>query len=160
MSKKSPVDPPERQRISSFNEKGEEVFDPRPLDIPIGFGKPPTIQELLAKFVYNPELRQAMAERDDLPEDFDEADDFDIPGEDMSSPWEDGFNPKDRDYMVRQDEVRGRVVREPSDEDVARAKDILSRYRDHLKKKSSPANAGSNDSAGAKGPKADVSGAQ
>ena len=65
-----------------YNEKGEELPDPRPVELPTGFTHPPTIQQQIAQFIRSPAFREQMAgelgvKLDDV-ESFDEANDFDV----------------------------------------------------------------------------------
>lgn len=66
-----------------LNEKGQEVLNPKPLAIPLGFQRPPTLQEQvrrLMRYEYNL-MKQATGDDIETPEeadDFDVGDDFDI----------------------------------------------------------------------------------
>lgn len=73
---------------TNLNEFGQEVLDPRPLSIPVGFQRPPTLQEQirrLMRFEYE-NIRNAGVDDVETPE---EAEDFDT-GEDLDiqSPYE------------------------------------------------------------------------
>lgn len=65
-----------------YNDKGEELPDPHPIEVPAGFKRPPTIQEQIAMFVRSPGFREQMAgelgvKLDDV-ESFEEANDFGV----------------------------------------------------------------------------------
>ena len=72
-----------------INKSGEEVMDPKPMAIPTGFKKPLSIHAEMKQFIRSEVSNAAQAAQ---LETFEEADDFDIPGEDMSSPWEEKFD--------------------------------------------------------------------
>lgn len=81
-----------RVYTKKFNERGEELMDSRPLDIPIGFKRPETLAETIQRMVRNEASRVAAA--NDM-ETFEEADDFDVGDDyDPSSPWELEFDPE------------------------------------------------------------------
>lgn len=65
-----------------YNEKGEELPDPRPVELPAGFVHPPTIQEQLAMFIRSPQFKAQVANelgvQVDQVESFDEANDFEV----------------------------------------------------------------------------------
>lgn len=63
-----------------------EIPDPTPAAVPIDFRPPPSMQEMLRMYVRSELSRVA---QDQGAESFEEADDFDIEGEEaISSPWE------------------------------------------------------------------------
>lgn len=65
-----------------------EYPDPTPLEVPVGFKRPPTIQEMIAKMV-----RVSLEAREAGMETFEEAEDFDVDDDfDPSSPWEEHFH--------------------------------------------------------------------
>lgn len=65
-----------------YNDQGEEMPDPRPVELPVGFQHAPTIQQQIAQFIRSPEFRERMAGELGLPatdvESFDEANDFEV----------------------------------------------------------------------------------
>lgn len=71
-----------------YNERGEELPDPTPMELPVGFTRPPTLSELVARLVIDPavqaELRAVGIETEE------EANDFDVPDElpDPTSPYQ------------------------------------------------------------------------
>lgn len=71
-----------------FDERGREIPDPRPLEMPAGLTRPPTIEEQIQRYVRGALSRMAseqgaetFEEADDLDLDDDEADDFLTPYE-------------------------------------------------------------------------------
>lgn len=71
-----------------YNNNGEELPDPNPMELPVGFVRPPTIEELFARLVLDPaaqrELQSVGIETEE------EANDFDVPDEipDPTSPYQ------------------------------------------------------------------------
>lgn len=72
--------------MPSLNAKGQEVLDQTPIARPVGFQRPPTMQEMIRMYVRRELSAAAAAEGHET---FEEADDLDV-GEDYdpSSPWE------------------------------------------------------------------------
>lgn len=68
-----------------YNDAGQEIPDPRPVEMPIGFQRPPSLQETIQRLVRN-ELSD-VASAGNL-ESFEEADDFDVEEEEFTSPYE------------------------------------------------------------------------
>lgn len=71
-----------------FDERGREIPDPRPLEMPAGMSRPATIEEQIQRYVRGALSRMAseqgaetFEEADDLNVDDDEADDFLTPYE-------------------------------------------------------------------------------
>lgn len=56
------------------NEKGEEILDPTPVAMPVGFHRPPSLAEQVRRLVRTEFSRQAAALGEET---FEEADDFD-----------------------------------------------------------------------------------
>lgn len=79
-------------RKGSLDSNGSEVLDPRPVGIPVGFQKPPSLTEMMQKYVRHELSRRAEA---DGMESFEEAEDFDVSDEDewLESDWELVFDP-------------------------------------------------------------------
>lgn len=72
-----------------YNDKGEEIMDPTPCEVPTGFHRPPSLQERIKMLVRSENLRLAAEAAGN--ETFEEANDFDIDDElDRSIPFEDG----------------------------------------------------------------------
>lgn len=74
-----------------FDSMGREIPDPTPVEIPVGFHRPPSLREQFARF-----MREELSARavDAGMESFEEADDFDVPDDppDPASPWELNFD--------------------------------------------------------------------
>lgn len=73
-----------------LNEKGQEIPDPKPVEIPVGFKKPDSIQDMIRRLVHN---EFAVQKRGDV-ESFQEADDFDV---------DDDFDSIDRGTLYERD---------------------------------------------------------
>lgn len=70
--------------------RGKEIFDPTPVAAPIGWKKPKSMQELMAKYMRD---ASEYAQRSGL-ETFEEAEDFEVGEEDdFETPWELEFDP-------------------------------------------------------------------
>lgn len=76
----------------ALDKNGHEVLDDTPIALPMGFGRPPSLQEQIRQMVRIEHLKMVDAGHDvESPE---EADDFDVGDDyDPSSPWEYDFNP-------------------------------------------------------------------
>lgn len=84
-----------------YNERGEELPDPTPLELPVGFTRPPTLDELVARLVVDPAMQREL--KDAGFETEEEANDFDVPDEmpDPTSPYQ------NEDTLVTEaDEIR------------------------------------------------------
>lgn len=79
---------------SFLDENGFEVPDSKPMEIPIGWKKPPSLQEQVQRMVRHEMSRAAEKTGQET---FEEADDFDIPDDpvDLTSPYEVEFDPYD-----------------------------------------------------------------
>lgn len=76
--------------MAVYNEFGQEVPDQTPVNIPLKFRAPPTLQEQIRAMVRG-ELSQVAAQQGH--ETFEEADDFDVDDDyDPRSPWELDFD--------------------------------------------------------------------
>lgn len=72
--------------MAKYNEKGQEIPDPTPVELPLGFRRPPSIHELIKAAVRDEMSREAESQG---METFDEADDFDVDDdEEINSPYE------------------------------------------------------------------------
>lgn len=78
-----------------LDQKGHEVPDPTPVSVPVGYGRPESLQDQIRRMVHLASAEAAAAGA----ESFEEADDFDVGDDfDPSSPWElsadqEGFRP-------------------------------------------------------------------
>lgn len=77
--------------LKLFNSKGEYLPDSRPISLPVGIGRPPTLAEQVARLVRSEDFRKA-AEAQGF-ETFEEADDFDVDDDprDPLTPYEEHF---------------------------------------------------------------------
>lgn len=84
-------------RSSKFNEEWEEIGDDTPVELPLGFKRPPTLQEQIKAFVRTALSDQARAAG---AETFEEANDFDLGDEEdilPTSPHE--FTEMQEEYL-------------------------------------------------------------
>lgn len=66
-----------------------ETIDDTPANVPVNFRRPPTLHEQIQQILHSSQIRAEFNAKG--IETFEEANDFDIPGEDMSSPYEENF---------------------------------------------------------------------
>jgi len=72
--------------------KDREVPDPKPMAIPVGFKRPETLAEQVARLVRTEDFRRSLGK--EHHESFEEADDFDVDDDiDPFSPFERHFDP-------------------------------------------------------------------
>lgn len=64
--------------MATYDGNGRQIPDPRPVEVPVGFQRPPTLQEEIRRFI-RVEMSQR-AQSQEL-ESFEEADDFEIDDE-------------------------------------------------------------------------------
>ena len=79
-----------------LNEKGEEVLDSRPMEVPLGFQRPETLQETMRRLIRDEDIQGEL--RSQGIETFDESEDFDCGDEDndpflRDTPYELEFDP-------------------------------------------------------------------
>lgn len=91
------------------NERGEEILDPTPVELPVNFRAPKTLNDRI-KEIARYELSQSAASQGF--DSFDDADDFDIPDDpvDPQSPWEENFDPEVPFVAAREAEIRHGAV--------------------------------------------------
>lgn len=119
---------------------GAELPDPRPVELPVGFERPESIQETIRRLITDPAMRAELQDKD--LESFDDADDFEIEDDGPISPHEDNFDPLH--LLAREQEVMSGAVKPRSREEVAAAVKVLLDHKAAL------------DAAKADKPKADV----
>lgn len=79
--------------MAKLNERGHEILDPNPVEIPVGFHQPPTLEARMRALIRT-EMSQLAAQKGE--ETFEEADDFDIGDDfDPTSPYEQHFDHDD-----------------------------------------------------------------
>lgn len=114
---------------------GSEVLDPRPVELPVGFERPETIQEMIRRLVTDPAIRAELEASE--AESFDEADDLEIDDGMPVSPHEDQFDPMH--LLAREQEIRAGTVKPRSQEEIAKAKAVLEEHAKKSAPKSPPA---------------------
>lgn len=79
--------------MARLNQKGHEIPDPTPIEIPAGFKRPETLAEQVRRLVRSETFAQEMNAAG--METFEESEDFEIDDEmfDPSSPYEEVFDP-------------------------------------------------------------------
>lgn len=124
----------EHMRLCGFNARGEEIPDPRPVALPVGFKRPQSLQERMKYLLRSEELQRAQ-ERAGI-ETFDEADDFEVDEQDplQGTPYEDDFDPERPGAIAREQELRAGYVEDIRPEKKARAKDLHEKVKAHFKK--------------------------
>lgn len=76
--------------MAELDERGHEILDPTPLAMPLKFARPPSMAEMLQRYVRGYLSNQVA---DQGMETFEEADDFDVGDDfDPSSPFEEMFH--------------------------------------------------------------------
>lgn len=118
--------------VSKLTPDGSELPDSRPVEVPIGFERPESIQDLIRRLVRDPAIREDLTSSD--AESFDEADDFEIDDGMPVSPHEDNFDPMH--LLARDQELRSGTVAERTPEEIKAAKALLD---SHLPKLDNPA---------------------
>lgn len=121
--------------LSAYNDNGEELLDSTPMALPVGFKRPIPLSEEIRQMIIR---ERQTGELDALGmESFEEADDFEIEDEDMSSPWEENFDTGK--VWTREAEIRAGIVNEP---DYQAAKKAVKEYernkRLSMRRKSNP----------------------
>lgn len=94
-----------RWRDKKLDDEGRELSDPIPMAPPLGYTPELSMIEIVRQQIRGEHLRIAALQAE--AETFEEADDFDVEGEDdISSPWEEQFDPVDEAVRgrLRQDE--------------------------------------------------------
>lgn len=72
--------------MAKFDERGREILDDKPAALPVGFQRPPSLQDQIRSLVRNELSRRAS---DQGFETFEESDDFEVGDDfDPKSPWE------------------------------------------------------------------------
>lgn len=100
-------------KLSTYNDKGEELLDPKGICIPVGLKKPVTLQERMRKLVQSELLARAACEKD--LETFEDADDFDIAEDPVDpTPFEDDFEPGAPGIAAREQEIKAGMVEDRS----------------------------------------------
>lgn len=100
--------------MAYIDSEGREVLDPRPLEIPIGFERPLTLEQQIQRLMrveYNKLAQFQSMEGVETPE---EADDFDVDDDfDISTPYENEFMPSEAPSQLLTDDERLKDTPEP-----------------------------------------------
>ncbi|AXL15475.1 hypothetical protein [Microviridae sp.] len=80
--------------------KGEELLDPRPMEAPVGFSKPLTLQEQIARVLKTEKLMEEHG-----MENYDEANDFDIEDDFHNEERLSGYEIAEEEYPVMAEET-------------------------------------------------------
>lgn len=102
----------EQNATSKYNERGEELPDPRPMALPVGFTRPNTLQERMRILLRSELLKRELDAKG--VETFEEADDFDCEDKDplSNTPYEDDFEPELPGIAAREQEIRSGQVQD------------------------------------------------
>jgi hypothetical protein len=106
---------------SKLTKDGAEILDPRPMEMPVGFEKPDSIQEIIRKLITDPAIRNDLDQAG--IETFDEADDFEIEDDEPISPHEDNFDPQH--ILARDQETKAGAVKAPTAAEIQKAVELL-----------------------------------
>lgn len=112
-----------------YTKKGEEIPDPTPMALPVGFRRPETLGDRMKILLRNEEFKRAQEALGE--ETFEEADDFDVDDPDPldGAPYEDNFDPDCPGAIAREQEFRaGQVVDRPL-EKKQKAKEFLDKHK-------------------------------
>lgn len=115
--------------LSAYNQLGQEVPDPRPVALPVGFKRPKTVQETIKDLLRNEDLKKALAVHE--LDTFEEADDFNTGEPDPMSgtPYEDCFEPDIPGLAAREQEIRAGAVLDRPMEKKRKASYMVDRYK-------------------------------
>lgn len=110
-----------------YNSRHEEVLDPTPVEIPVGFTRPPSLQEEMRMFLGEAVQRELAGKG---VETFEEANDFSLPDEELiESPWQD---PEYGEMWTREEELKAGAVEIPDFQTAKalaeKAKAVLDKY--------------------------------
>lgn len=122
--------------MSTYNEKGEEILDPTPISVPVGFKRPIPLNERIREMV----RREASEYARSLDMDtFEEADDFDTGDDDLDprSPWEEDFDPEQKFIAARETEIRHGAVKDFEEDKIRRGHETVQKYVKKPPKKAS-----------------------
>lgn len=119
-------DVPVITKLSTHNDKGEEVPDSKPASLHVNFVRPVPLGERIRKLVQNELLAREMNERG--VESFEEADDFNV-GDDVdpSTPFEENFDPLHT--TTREQELRAGFVQEMPAERKAKSAKVIAKFK-------------------------------
>lgn len=121
--------------MCSYNERGEEILDPTPIALPVGFTRPRSLQDTMKKLVQDELIRRDLQAHE--IETFEEADDFDVEEQDPleSTPYEDCFEPAIPGLAAREQEIRAGAVQDRTPEQKQKARELAKKADEALKAK-------------------------
>lgn len=103
-----------------------EKIDPTPMALPIGYKKPPTMAEQVAKLVRSEQLRQAAESAGQ--ETFEDADDFDVGDDyDPHSPYEETFETSQNADRLKEE------IKQSKKPKTMKEDKVISKSNDHSK---------------------------
>lgn len=112
-------------KMSSYNERGEEIPDSRPTELAINFKAPVALEDRIHQLVTG-----AMAQRElDAAgmETFAEADDFETDDLDPTTPYEESFDPLH--IAAREQEIRHGYVGDIPQDVILKAREIIAKEK-------------------------------
>lgn len=71
--------------MAQYNAKHEEVPDPTPVEMPVGYERPESLQDMIARMIRTTSM---LAAKSGQFETFEEADDFDDTDDEVKSPYQ------------------------------------------------------------------------
>lgn len=111
-----------------YNAQGEEILDQTPVSIPIRLNRPPTLNERIKRMM---QLELSEYARQQGKESFEDADDFDIPDDEVqiNSPYEEDFDPEVPFVATREAEIKGQIVEDIDDKKIEAGKKSYEKYQ-------------------------------
>lgn len=101
--------------MAQYNEKGQEIPDPTPIELPIGYKAPETLESMISRMV---RVHSLLAVKEGL-ESFEESDDFDDDENEMTSPYQmtqmQEENPKYKPSLLKTDQKKEKPTAEPAE---------------------------------------------
>lgn len=123
--------------MCGYNKAGEEIPDPRPMALPVGFTRPKPLTDTIRDLIRNEEFRRAL-DRHEM-ETFEEADDFTEDDEDLvtkGTPYEQDFDPEG--VITREQEIKNGFVEEIPAEKRERSRELVHKIKELEKSKRKP----------------------
>lgn len=122
--------------LSGYNDRGEEVPDPRPVAVPVEFKRPKSLQERIREALRSRELARAVDDAGmdtfDEAEDFGPEDDFDPLG--VPTPYEEGFEGLPEGLAARDAEIKHGAVLDRTPEQKEKARETLRKAEERARK--------------------------
>lgn len=123
--------------MAKYNKNGEEIPDQTPIELPVHFKVPPTIQDQIKRLVGDSEVRRALQEKH--IETFEEADDFEVEDDEgkMSSPYEENFD--HLHSITRKQEIESGFVSDIPEPKKQWARDVIRKAQNEINKRAARA---------------------